>query len=83
MVELGSGTGIIARSLSRSLTSGKDIIVSTDLPEVRWILYNLAASQPEIGLSSTRRESTRGIERGRLCTSISLGKFPACFRYCI
>ncbi|SJL09815.1 uncharacterized protein ARMOST_13196 [Armillaria ostoyae] len=34
MVELGSGTGIIARSLSRSLTSGKDIIVSTDLPEV-------------------------------------------------
>ncbi|KAK0193945.1 putative methyltransferase-domain-containing protein [Armillaria mellea] len=34
MVELGSGTGIIARSLSRSLTSGRDIIVSTDLPEV-------------------------------------------------
>ncbi|KAK0204944.1 putative methyltransferase-domain-containing protein [Desarmillaria ectypa] len=34
IVELGSGTGIIAHSLSCSLTSGKDIIVSTDLPEV-------------------------------------------------
>ncbi|KAK0469606.1 putative methyltransferase-domain-containing protein [Desarmillaria tabescens] len=34
IIELGSGTGIIARSLSRSLTSGEDIIVSTDLPEV-------------------------------------------------
>jgi len=42
IIELGSGTGIVASYLSRLLVSASDCLIVTDLPEVRCRYTNLS-----------------------------------------
>ncbi|CAK5268451.1 unnamed protein product [Mycena citricolor] len=56
VVELGSGSGIVANTMSTRLRPDRDIMYSTDLPEVKTLFrVSAARAQPQTASPSARR----------------------------